>query len=99
MSLALSFAQVAPFYNLGLVIIAVFLFITLFRTPIKNRKAYTKPWIYIFWALMIFCVEEILTVLRAQEIINIPIHINGFFELMIIIFFIYALLLQKENME
>lgn len=99
MSLALSFAAVAPLYNLAFVAIAVCLFITLFRTPVKSRKAYVKPWIYIFCALMVFLVEEILTVLRAHDIINIPIHINGFFELMIIIFFIYALLLQKEEMD
>jgi len=97
MSLALSLAEVAPIYNLGLVVVAAILFIRLFRTPVKNKKVYLKPWILLFFAMIVFVVEEILTILRAKDVINIPIHINGFFELVIIIAFIYALLLQKER--
>ena len=99
MTLGLCLAQVAPLYNLALVVIAIHLFVVLFKTPIKDRRAFIKPWGFIFAALMVFVIEEVVTVLRAMEVISIPIHINGFFELTIIILFIYALLLQKEKME
>ncbi len=99
MSLGLAIAQAAPVYNLGLFAIALFLFIKLFNTPIKDRRVYLFPWRLIFIALLIFFVEEVLTVLRAFDIVNIPTHINGFFELLIITTFIYALLLQKEHLK
>lgn len=88
---------VAPYYNLLLVVILFYLFLKLFATPAKNRKkVFQKPWTLIFVALIIFIIEELLTVLRTAGLLNIPAHINGFFELGIIILFIYALLLQKD---
>lgn len=99
MTLTESLAQVAPLYNLAFVAIAIILFISLFTMRIKERKVYMLPWKIIFFALCVYIVEEVLTVLRYQEIINIPKHINGFFELMIIISFIYALLLQREHLK
>ena len=98
-SLALAIAQAAPIYNLGLVVIALFLFYKLFHTPVKNRRVYLFPWKLIFLALLIFVIEEVLTVLRMLDVVNIPRHINGFFELLIIITFIYALLSQKEDLR
>lgn len=99
MAIELSLTEVAPMYNLVLVIIATVLFIKLFALPKKDRRAYTKPWIYIFIGMMLFLIITILTILRMQGIIDIPIHINGFFELVIIILFIYSLLLQEEFMN
>ncbi|MBI4016388.1 MAG: hypothetical protein HY363_01715 [Candidatus Aenigmarchaeota archaeon] len=85
---------VAPYYNLVLVAIAIWLFVVLFKTP--SKKVFLKPWIVLFFSLLIYVVEEILTVLRTAQIVKLPIHINGFFELVIISLFIYALLLQRE---
>lgn len=99
MSLGLSLAEAAPLYNLGLVIIAVALFIKLFSTPIRDRRVYLTPWKIIFFAVLVFIVEEGITVLRMANIITIPIHIYGFFELAIVCTFIYMLLLQKEHMK
>src|SRR5574341_2530810 len=99
MSLALSLAEAAPIYNLGLVIVAVFLFIKLFTTPVRDKRVYLMPWKLLFFALLVFIVEEVITVLRQMEVINIPKHINGFFEIIIICTFIYTLLLQKEHMK
>jgi len=99
MSLTLALAQVAPLYNLALVLIAIVLFIKLFMTPAKDKRAYLLPWKIIFFAVCVYILEEVLTVLRYMDIINIPVHINGFFELLIIISFIYALLLQKEHIK
>jgi len=97
MSLGTSLAQVAPLYNLGLVVIAVALFIRLFKTPVRDKRVFLRPWKLIFFALCVFIVEEGLTVLRSMQFVSIPIHINGFFEVIIIGTFIYALLLQKEH--
>ncbi|MBW3019280.1 hypothetical protein KY329_03795 [Candidatus Woesearchaeota archaeon] len=97
MSLALSLAEAAPIYNLGLVVLAAILFIRLFTVKVRNKKVYLTPWKLLFFAMIIFVIEEVLTILRTKDIVNIPIHINGFFELVIIITFIYALLLQKER--
>ncbi len=99
MTLALSLADAAPLYNLGLVIIALFLFIKLFTTPVKDKRVYLMPWKLLFFGLLVFIIEEVLTVMRAMDIINIPKHINGFFELIIICTFIYTLLLQKEHLK
>ncbi len=99
MSLGLSLAEAAPLYNLGFVLVAIFLFVKLFTTPVRDKRVYLMPWKLLFFALIVFVVEEVLTVLRQMEIINIPRHINGFFELIIICTFIYTLLLQKEHMK
>ncbi len=99
MSLGLSIAQVAPLYNLGLVAIAIYFFVKLFTTPVRDRRVDLFPWKLLFFAVVIYIIEELLTFLRIIEVVNIPRHINGFFELFIIIIFIYALLLQKEHLK
>jgi len=99
MSLGLSIGEVAPLYNLGLVIIALILFVTLFTTKVKDKRVYLMPWKLLFFGVLIFVVEEVMTVLRMMEIVNIPRHINGFFELIIICTFIYMLLLQREHVK
>ncbi|HLC32605.1 MAG TPA: hypothetical protein VJJ82_02165 [Candidatus Nanoarchaeia archaeon] len=99
MSLGASIAQAAPLYNLGLVIIALILFYRLFTLNVRERKTYLLPWKIVFAALLIFIVEELLTVLRGLDFVTIPLHINGFFEVLIIGTFIYALLLQKEHVK
>ncbi|MBW3004294.1 hypothetical protein KY328_01080 [Candidatus Woesearchaeota archaeon] len=90
---------VAPYYNLILVVILFYLFLKLFATPAKNKKVYQKPWTLVFVALVIFIIEEVLTILRTAGLVSIPAHVNGFFEMGIIILFIYALLLQKERIK
>lgn len=99
MSLAQAVAQVAPLYNLGLVVVVIILFVRLFNTPIRDRRVYLMPWKLIFGAFCVYVLEAVLTVLRGQNLLNIPIHINGFFEVLIIVLFIYALLLQKEHVS
>ena len=99
MSFAVSLGEVAPLYNLGLVIVVTYLFFNLFNTPIRDRRVYLLPWKLIFTSLIIFVIEELFTFLRTIGIIDIPTHINGFFELAIIGTFIYALLLQREHLK
>jgi len=88
-------AQVAPIYNLAFVIITIILFVKLLRTA-NILKTDMTPWKIIFVSVMVYVVEEVLTVLRSFEVIDISVHINGFFELVIIALFIYAILVQKQ---
>ncbi len=84
---------VAPFYNLAFVVIVVLMFIKLLRT--QNKRVYTEPWKWLFYAILIFIVEEILTVLDASGymINNLVFPV---LETLIISCFIYMLLLQRE---
>lgn len=99
MNLGLQVAAVAPLYNLGLVLIAIYLFIKLFTTPVRDKRVYQMPWKILFFAVVVFIIEEVITILRYIDFINIPKHINGFFELIIICTFIYMILLQKEHLK
>jgi hypothetical protein len=95
MSLAEALATAAPFYNLAMVVIVLLLFSKLFKHHPKN--AFLKPWKYVFAAVLIFILEEVITILRAAGLLDITLYINGFFELAIISLFIYTLLLVKEH--
>jgi len=95
MGLGEAIAQVAPLYNLGLVIIAIVLFIVLFRYE-SSRFAYRKPWVLLFIAIIIFVVETAMTILRGAGLLAFHPAIFGAFEFVIISLFIYTLLLQKQ---
>lgn len=90
-------AVAAPFYNLAFVLVMLFLFGRLFR--LKDKKVFLKPWYFLFAAVVVFIIEEVITILRAAGVIDITLHINGFFELLIISLFIYTLLLLKEHID
>ena len=96
--LGVALGMIAPFYNLALVIVVIWLFLALFRTQPKT-KVFLFPWKLLFFAVIIFIAEEIITIMRSLGIVDIPIHINAFFELVIIAVFIYALLLQREYVQ
>jgi len=96
MSFGDSLAIIAPWYNLMFAFIAILLFIKLFRTKPHHSEVYFKSWKVIFIAMLIFVVEEAITVARASGIVTFPQHINGYFELAITALIIYALLLQRE---
>lgn len=93
-TLAKALGFVAPWYNLALVTIVVLLFLKLF--DIRNKKVYTKPWKMVFVGVLIFIVEEVMTVLRSLGLISFHPAIFPMFEVVIISLFIYALLLQKQ---
>lgn len=87
----------APYYNLVLVGVVVALFIYLLRLP--NKKVFNEPWKYLFLAIIIYIVEELLTILKAADLISFPHFIFGIFEMAIIGLFIYMCLLQKEHLK
>ena len=92
-----SLGLVAPYYNLILLIIVILLFAKLFRSA--DKKTYTKPWKFLFFAISVFVLEELLTILKDRGIISIPRITNSVFEMVIITSFIYMLLLQKEYLK
>ena len=96
--LGVALGMVAPYYNLAMVAVVIWLFITLFNTQ-PRAKVFLYPWRLVFLSVLLFVIEELLTVLRANGVIDIPIHINALFELVIISIFIYALLLQQEYVK
>lgn len=94
-TLAYCLGRVAPYYNLVLVVIVIFLFLKLFKT--QNKNTYIKPWKVLFAAVLVYVGEEIITVFDMANLISVPEIIFPLFEVIIITLFIYVLLLQKEN--
>ena len=88
---------VAPWYNLAFVIVVIALFIWLFS--LKNRKVYEKPWVFVFVGVLIFVVEETMTVLRSLGLVSFPGFIFPIFEMGMLGLFIYAMLLQKQYVK
>lgn len=89
--------MVAPYYNLVLVLIVVIMFFKLFSIP--NKNIFLLPWKLLFVAVLIYIVEEILTVLVKMNVIQVPRILNAIFEFFIISIFIYLLLVQKDYLK
>ncbi|MBW2989159.1 hypothetical protein KY358_02455 [Candidatus Woesearchaeota archaeon] len=94
-TLAYCLGRVAPYYNLILVIIIIWLFLRLFR--VYGKKTYILPWKLLFAAVLFYVGEEIITILDMAGLISAPRIIFPLIETFIITLFIYALLLQKEK--
>jgi hypothetical protein len=97
MTLGVCLGQTAPYYNLALVLVVVILFIKLFKTP--NKKAYILPWKILFFSIIVYIVEEIITVLQKSGLMAVPKVIFPVFEMIIIISFTYMVLIQKEYVK
>jgi len=96
-NLAYCLGIVAPYYNLVLVFIVILLFLKLFKTP--NKKTYLRPWKFLFAAVLIYVGEEVITVSDMAGTIIVSPMVFPLLETLIITLFIYALLLQKENVK
>ncbi len=79
-----------------MILVGVYLFSVLAR--IKSKKIDLTPWTFVFGALAVGLLEEVSIVLRSAQIVNIPIHINGFFEIIIISLLLYTLLLKRKSL-
>ncbi|MBU0627977.1 MAG: hypothetical protein KKC75_02215 [Nanoarchaeota archaeon] len=95
--LAYCLGNVAPYYNLALVVIVIFLFVRLFRTP--SKKTNLKPWKFLFAALLVYVLEEIITVFHMANVITAPKVLFPLLETIIITLFIYVLLSQREKIK
>jgi hypothetical protein len=96
-SLAECIRVVAPLFNLVLVVIVIILFLKLFK--IHNPKRYTKPWGLLFGAVLLFVIEELFTVFRHLEVFELPLFMNGIFEIGIVGLFVFAVLEQMEHIN
>jgi len=94
--LANCLGRIAPYYNLVLVVIVALLFIKLFTK--QKKKIYLIPWKILFFAVIVYVIEEVLTVSAGLEVIPASslILVNPILEMIIITAFIYVLLLQRE---
>lgn len=97
MSFAECLGLVAPYYNLVLVLIVIILFIAFFRKP--SQKFYLKPWKLLFFAILVYVIEEILTVFNDANIITVHKLVAPLLEMLIISSFIYMLLLQRNYLK
>lgn len=92
-----SIALVAPLYNLVFVVVVLILFYNLFK--ISNKLIFQKPWQLLLIVVIIFIVEEVMTVLRAFNAMAFPSSIFPIFEMAMISLFIYMVLLQREYVK
>ncbi len=99
MSIPLLLQSVLPRLNLLLVAFLIALFsIMLSRRP--DNVTYTRPWKVMFIALIIFVIEEVITVMRLADIISYRhLMVHGFLEMGIIFCVIYLFLEQKEFLK
>lgn len=88
---------IAPYYNLVLVAIVIVLFIKLFTK--KERGIYKTPWYFLFVAIMLYVIEEGMTVMASMGLLEIPNSLFPILEMIMISLFIYMLLLQKEYLR
>ncbi len=95
MSFGQCLGAVAPFYNLILSVIVLFFFLQLFK--VSKKWDIVKPWVLLFTAFVIYVLEEILTILRSNGVLQTPRVWNGFFEMAMIALFIYVLLSELER--
>ena len=96
-----AFQQVGPVYNLVLVVVAFVLFVRLFRTE-GHIDVYLTPWKLVFAGVCIFVLETLITIVSLQVSVETNFftrHFNGFLELGIVTLFLYALLLQREQLK
>lgn len=97
MSFAECLGQVSGVYNLVLVLIIMILFYKFLKKP--SKIIYKKPWVILFFALLVYILEEVFNVLNKLAIYSIPVVMYPIFEMIIISLFIYMLLLQKEYLK
>lgn len=88
---------VAPYYNLALVAIVIALFIKLFTQ--RKKGIYISPWYFLFTAIIIYVIEEGITVAASAGLMEIPPLLFPIFEMLMIGLFIYTLLLQREYVK
>lgn len=88
----------AQYYNLALVAVVIILYIKLLMTP-NVRRAFIKPWKFIFVSFCVYIIEQVLAILNTAKVMAIHPIIFPIFEFFIIVLFIYALLTMKEHLK
>ena len=83
-----------PYFNLILVLIVIFFLIRIIL--IKNRNTYITPWKFLLFAIIVYTIEELLTVIHISGALPIPKIVFPLMEMIIICSFIYMVMLQKK---
>tara|TARA_Y100000310_G_C20555246_1_gene750171 strand:+ start:600 stop:905 length:306 start_codon:yes stop_codon:yes gene_type:complete len=96
-TLAACVGRIAPFYNLALVAVVIILFLKLFKME-HGKDIYVKPWKLMFLGILIYVVEQVVTVFEQAGALTVSNLIFPIFEFFIIVTFIYMLLLQREHL-
>lgn len=89
---------VAQYYNLALVVVVLILYIILLATP-NIKRAFLKPWKYIFVSLCVYIGEQALSIVNTAGVMPVHPIVFPIFEFFIIVLFIYALLVMKEHLK
>jgi len=95
MGLGEAVGMVAPYYNLVLIVIVLFLFWKLLSHPSK-KFIYHKPWQLLLYGVLILVLETVMTILRGLGMIQFHPAIFPAFEMVILVLVIYMMLLQKQ---
>lgn len=99
-SFAFCISRIAPIYNLVFSLIVFYLLFRLVTLKKKSKKVFIKPWYFLFAALSVFVLEEIITLMKFFNVISdaiIPRWFNAVFELIMVILFIYMLFMQINH--
>ncbi len=94
--------QIAPIYNIALVLVAFYLIIKLVRMKDVHKSIYLDPWYYLCAVIGIFLLESLITAMKFFNIITeqmVPRWFNAVFELMMIILIIYMLFTQLNHVD
>jgi len=89
---------VGVYYNIVIALVLAVAFMWLFKRA-KGTKLYLKPWKLLFFAGITYLIEEIFVLLRTHQILDTPIYLDGFFGVIVVTFFLYMLLTQREYVE
>ena len=92
--------NIAPLYNIALSLIVFYLLLKLISFKRINREVFIKPWYFMFAAVSVFVLEELITALKFLNVISetfIPRWFNAVFELIIVALFIYMLFTQINH--
>ena len=68
-----------------------------YNTPTKT--IFVRPWKFLFFAILIYVIEEFFTVAEGLNLILLPVWLFPLFEMIIVILFIYMLLIQREHIK
>jgi len=86
-----------PLVNLVIALVIIFLFTRFFYLP--HRLHHVRPWKIIFIALLIWLIEEVLTIMDSFGVFHMNLLIGRGIELVIIILVLHAVFLQKRYIE
>jgi hypothetical protein len=87
----------AQYYNLALVVLVLILYLSLLKLP--AGKVFILPWKYIFLSLLVYVIEQVLSILNTTGVMPVDPLVFPMLEFVIITIFIYTLLTLREHIK